>query len=380
MTSSEALNALIPTLYRALNIVSREMVGFIPSVAVNAAPTNAALNETIHIPVVQSAQAVDITPGSPPTGGDPSLDGVEMKITKSRAVPVRWNGEQQLGVSNSGAYNDVLAQQFAQAMRALTNEIEADIAGLYKGASRAVGASGTELFTDNKVTSAALARKALADNGAPLTDMHLVVDTTTGSNLRSNYSLTRANEAGTAETLRQGTLLSLLNFDIRESGQIQKISGGSVTGSALVNNAAGYTKGATTIAVDSATAIALKAGDLLGIGDYAYVVAADAAATPVTIASPGLMEAVDDNAAITVTSAYTPCMAFDRNALQLIARAPALPGGGDGADDVTVLQDSVSGLPFQVCVYRGYREVRYEVSMAWGVKLIKPEHVVLLIY
>lgn len=374
------LNNLMPTLYAALDIVSREMVGFIPAVAVNAAPTGAAKGESITIPVTPTTETHDITPGqNPDDNGDQEIGSVTMTISKSKYASVRWNGEEQLGVSNSGTYNAILAGQFAQAMRALANEVDADLAALYAGASRAYGTPGTTPF-ESSIKDVAQMRKILADNGAPMTDLQLVIDTAAGANLRSLGQLTKANEADTDATLRRGLLLNISGFNIRESGQIVTHAAGSFTGDALVNNSGGYVKGATTIAVDGATAIALKAGDIVTFsGDPAhYVVASDASATPITLAAPGLRGAVADDATVTALGSYAASLAFDRNALQLIARTPAMPQGGDRADDVTVVTDPVSGIPFQVAVYREYRRVRYEVGLAWGVKLIKPEHVAIL--
>lgn len=374
------LNKLMPELYAALDIVSREMVGFIPAVAVNAAPTGAAKGESITIPVTPTTETHDITPGqNPDDNGDQEIGSVTMTISKSKYASVRWDGEEQLGVSNSGTYNAILAGQFAQAMRALANEVDADLAALYAGASRAYGTPGTTPF-ESSIKDVAQMRKILADNGAPMTDLQLVIDTAAGANLRSLGQLTKANEADTDATLRRGLLLNISGFNIRESGQIVTHAAGSFTGDALVNNSGGYAKGATTIAVDGATAIALKAGDIVTFsGDPAhYVVASDASATPITLAAPGLRGAVANDATVTPLGSYAASLAFDRNALQLIARTPAMPQGGDRADDVTVVTDPVSGISFQVAVYREYRRVRYEVGLAWGVKLIKPEHVAIL--
>lgn len=372
------LTDLMPTLYAALDIVSREIVGFVPAVAVNAAPTTAALGEDIQIPKTTTAEAEDIVPGKPSDNGDPDLDYLKMTIQKSRMVAVKWNGEQQLGVSNSGTYNAILAGQFAQSMRTLANEVDADLAALYVGASRAHGTPGVTPFKDG-IADAPMTRKILADNGAPLTDLQMVVDTTIGAYLRSNAQLTKANEAGSDATLRRGELLQLSGFSIRESAQIRTHVAGSITGDALVNNADGYGRGASVIAVDGMSAVNLKAGDLISFGGGSkYVLKQASNATPLTIAAPGLMSAVADDTAVSVVGNYVPSLAFDRNALQLVARAPAMPQGGDEADDVTTITDPVSGISFQVAVYRGYRQVRYEVGLAWGVKLIKPEHVAIL--
>ncbi len=72
-----------------------------------------------------------------------------------------------------------------------------------------------------------------------------------------------------------------------------------------------------------------------------------------------------DNTAITRGAGYVANMAFDRNALLLASRTPAMPQGGDTADDVMNVTDPVSGITFQVALYRQYRQIRYEVGLAW---------------
>ena len=378
---ANTLTNLIPTLYQALDIVSREITGFIPAVKVNAAAEGAAVNESILVPVTNQTQTYDITPGTTaPDNGDQTIDNVEIKITKSKMVPIRWNGEEQLGFSNNGTYNKVLSDQMVQAMRLLVNSVEADLAACYVGASRAVGTAGTAPFA-SALGDAAQARKVLADNGAPLTDMQLVVDTVAGANLRSLTHLTHANEAGTDATLRRGVLLDLMGFAVRESAQVASHTAGSATGTVTVNNASGYGKGATSIAWDTATAAALKAGDVLTFGTDTtkYLLSADNTATPLVLNKPGLVKTVADNATVAIGNGYTANLAFDRNAIQLVTRAPAMPNGGDAADDVMTITDPVSGISFQVAVYREYHRVKFEIGLAWGCKLIKPEHAVILL-
>ena len=123
----------------------------------------------------------------------------------------------------------------------------------------------------------------------------------------------------------------------------------------------------------------LNAGDIVTLGGVKYIVGKDVnSASDKLMLNAGLLKAGTDGTALTPFGNFTPNFAFDRNAIVLASRAPALPDGGDSADDAMTLTDPVTGLSFEVRIYRQYRRVKYEVSMAWGSAVVKPEHLVVL--
>lgn len=380
---ANTLTNLIPDVYSALDVVSRELTGLIPAVTRDPSSDRAAVGQTVRSIVAPAASATDITPAvTPPNDGDQTIGNVSIQITKARRVPFRWNGEQTLGVNNGGpGWSNIHRDQIAQAIRTLVNEMEADLAGLYVDASRSYGAGGTIPFgTAGDYTDASFARKIIVDNGGPQTDLHLVLNTGAGANLRGKQA--DVNRAGTDALLRQGVLLDIHGFAVRESAQIKTHTKG--TGASATTNTAGYAVGATSITLAAAGTGTIVAGDSITFaGDSnQYVVVTGAGAVSgatIVIAAPGLRQAIPASATnITVTASGPRNMAFARSAIVLATRAPALPDGGDSAVDRTLITDPVSGITFELAMYAQYRQMQYELSAAWGVKAVKSEHIALL--
>jgi hypothetical protein len=373
---SNTLTGLIPTIYKAADVVSRELVGFVPAVSLDPSPDQVAKDQTITYPVAPAVSAGNVTPAA--TGPDPSAQTVgygSMSISKSRSCSFFWEGEEQKGGT---MYERIMQDQFAQCIRTLCNELEADLAALYAKASRAYGTAGTAPFASD-LSDPAQVRKILADNGAPLGDLQMVLDTTAGAKLRTLGQLTKANEAGGDELLRRGVLLDLHGFKIRESAQVKTHTKG--TGSGYVVNGS-HAIGVTSLVIKTGSNTVV-AGDVLALQNDAnnkYVVTTGvAAAGTVVLGAPGLKVAHADGETVTIGNNYTANMAFARSAIWAAIRTPAMPAGGDAADDVIVVTDPVSGISFQVAMYRQYRRVAYEVGLAWGVKVTKPEHLALLL-
>ena len=382
--AENTISSIVPDIYEALDVVSRELTGLIPAVTMNASAERAGINQNIVVDVEPAGNVADITPAMtvPDPTGQTSGSSI-IQITKSRAAEFGFIGDDQKKLNTGPGYMGTRANKIAQAIRAVANEVELDLANLQSTFSRAYGTAGSTPFgTANDYTDASNVLKILKDNGSPVSENQLVLNTAAGANFIGKQSA--VNAAGTESMLRQGVLLDLAGMPLRESAQIQTSVAG--TGASATSDNAGYAVGATVITLASAGTGTILAGDVVsfaGDSEKYVVVSGDADVSgggSITLSAPGLRKAIGTSAtAITVVAAAARNMAFNRSALVLAARAPARPEEGDMAEDVILITDPRSGLTMEFAMYKGYRKVRYEVGLAWGVKNIKPEHTALLL-
>jgi len=384
---ANTLTNLIPDFYAALDVVSRELTGFIPAVQRDPRADRCALNATMRsIVAPANAAAGNVTPAmSLPSAADQTIGSKTFTIQKSRFAPFSWTGEEQGNVNGGPGYLTIKQDQIAQAIRALVNEIEVDCATYgYLGASRAFGATAG---TAPVLADFAQAKKILDDNGAPSSDRHAVIDTTAGVALRGTSNLFKVNEAGESTLLRQGMLGNLYGIDIRESAQIQTPTAGAMA--SATSTSAAFTVGQTVIPLATAGTGVVAAGDIVTFANDTnkYVVASvsfaganPASGDSITLAAPGLRKAQGvATRAITVFATSARNLVFTRNAILLGTRLPALPMEGDIATDRETIVDPRTGLAFEVACYPGFRMVTYHVSIAWGVAVMKPEHLATII-
>ena len=159
--------------------------------------------------------------------------------------------------------------------------------------------------------------------------------------------------------------------------------GGTIGGTPLVNNGAGYAKGTTTLNIDGAGASGtLKIGDAIkfaGHDSYYYVTAnataSTGAITGATI-TPGLREAVVDNEAVSViqpaSGTYSGTgLAFHRNSMALAFGT--LPDFQQGmtrvqSAEVATVSDPVTGLSIRATMWYDASLKKFFVSLdaLWG--------------
>jgi hypothetical protein len=382
---TNTLTGLIPHIHAGLNMVARERTGFVAAVARNSDAERAAVGQSIRYPIVGTNPAVTIVPSmTPPTPPGQNITYGEMTISNMKAVEIPWNGEETRGLENAGSFEDVMAQQFAQGFRTLANEIEADLGGAYAYASRAVGTAGTAPFgTPEDLTDGALAMAVMEDNGAPTNDLHMVLGTAAMTNIRGKQTvLYKANEAGTDELLRKGTIGELQGFQLHNSGFVKAHTKGTAA-SYLVDLLAGYAVGTSTVHLDTGTGTHV-AGDVITFaGDTnKYVITTGAAGDgdkDIVLGAPGLRAALADGVAATTGNSYRANIFFHRSAIQLVTRLPAMPRGGDLAVDTYTVRDEHSGLVFEIALYKGHLMNAIYIRICWGWEVVKPEFLGILL-
>ena len=385
---SNTLTDLAADLYKAADVVGRELVGLIPSVTVNAGAEQAAKGDNVRshftrTPTVNSSFAPSMTI---PEGTDQAVDNKVLQLNQYASVQIPWTGEDIKHVNNGSGFETIYGDQILQAMRAITNTIEAYLAGvIYKGASRAVGSAGTTPFGSNFDLIAEL-RQILVDNGCPMEDgrSSLVISSTAGTKLRNLANLQKVNESGNDSLLRRGALLDLQGFMMKESAGIGIHTKG--TGTLYdVNNGSGEAIGQTTITLDGGTtgANGVLAGDVVtfagdSINNYVVKTGLLTATGDIVLNDPGLRAAVADTVEMTIGNSYTYNVGFHQSAVELAARPVAVPNGGDAATDRMIIQDPFSGLAFDVSVYKGYKKTMIEIGVLYDAIVWKPQHVAIL--
>jgi len=373
---ANTLSNLIPDVYAALDVVSRELVGALPGVTRDPKADRVASNQTLRIAQTPTNTTSTYTPSMAiPSAIDQTIGNATLTLSKNKYAGFSWTGEEEYGMDQGPGFLSIRQNQIAQAFRVLVNEMENDVCdALAQGASRATGTAGTTPFASTLGDSAQV-RKILDDNGAPGSGRSLVINTAAGAALRTLGQLTKANEAGQSMTLRDGELMNMHGFSIRESAQINDATAG--TGASYLLNGA-LAVGATTVTVDTGTGTIL-AGDIVTIGAHKYVVATALSGGSFTINAPGIVAAAADNLAITVNATSARNLAFSSDAIVLATRLPIFPSQGDLAIDNEIITDPRTGISFDLRVYPGDGMVLYRIHALWGWKVAKPNHAALLL-
>ena len=378
---ASTITALAPTLFSAAQEVSAEPFGAIDSINATFDNKGVAKGDYVKVPVAPAQSNTSFSASNVyPEGTSVTASAVSVEITKSQKNSMVLSGEQIASLENGGNYQEWTRQWAAQAMRALRNEAETDAcAAIYQGASRASGTAGTTPFATS-LTDLVNVRKILRDNGAPMADLQCVVNTAAESNLLNLGIVQQSFAAGNNTQLVSGFIDRKFGFQIKASAGID-LHSSTAAASYVLDNTVSIPVGTTALVTKTGTD-ATKVGDAFHIAadtDNIYIAnALDALSTTklITIGRPGTREVYLDDATVTFKGSYTPNLCFERSAVVGIMRPPRIP------ENATIKQMMVSdgkGLTYLFLEISQYGQISWEMHLAWGFKVVQPEHVAVLI-
>jgi hypothetical protein len=385
-TNDISMTGLTEIMYAARDQVAAEPCGFAQGVMVNSEATGVSTGGTVtSLRTQQPTVETSYTPAmTPPDATDLTTDTESMTLDLVAGTSIPLKGETYLKLANTVGAEAALQQLMAQGIRTIRNQIETKIGIAAKnGASRATGTAGTTPFASN-INSLNAVRQILEDNGAPMNDgnLSLIINTLAGTNLRNLSNITKANEAGSDVPLRRGELLNLSGFSIRTSAGVASHTAGAGAGYDLTG---AHAIASTTLGLEGGTVntTGFVAGDVIALDtDTAnkYVVKTGLTATSgdLIINHPGLRVAGTTASELTIGASYTGNIAYHKSAIELAMRPPAQPPGGD-AGEHTVLYDPVTGLVFDMALYKGYGMNVIKIFVFYGIKVWKPEFVATLL-
>ena len=371
------LTALAPILFSAAQTVSNEPFGAVGAITTNFDNKGVARGDNVIVPIAPLRAASDFTPANvTSTGTDAIAANVTVQITKSRKVDWHLTGEQQRSLQNGTDDKEWIRQLIAQGMRTLRNECEVDaLAAIKVGASRAFGTAGTTPFATD-LSAITNSYKLLKDNGAPMADLQMIMDTSAGLNLRNLTIYQQAYAAGSDAERRSGVFGKQMGFSLYESAGVALHTKG--TGAAYATSGATAVRG-TDIALVTGTGTVLS-GDVVTFAadtNNKYVVGTGIAAPgTISLNRPGARVVIPTANALTVGNNYVANVAFERSAVVGVLRPPIMPFNAN-INQLAISDDM--GMTYLLLEIYQYGQITWELHLAWGFKVVQPEHVSLVL-
>lgn len=384
---ANVFTALAPTLFSAAQEVSQEPVAALNSVNMDFDDKGVAIGDTVTVPLAPAASTSNYTPAMTTTAGsDKTADSIGVTIDYNKHTSWNLTGEQQRSLQNAESDKEWVRQLVAQGMRAIRNEAEGYLCtAIYKGASRATGTAGTTPFSAD-IDALVDLRKILRDNGAPMSDMSLLLDTNASSNAMKLAILQQADQAGSAEERRSGNMQRQFGFAIKESAGVASHTKGTATG---MDCTAVEPVGETTIACDGSDAGTILAGDIVTRGNEGgstadtnkYVVYSGSTLTGnasgnMILNRPGIRLATTATDEWTIGANYTANVAFERSSVVGVMRPPIIPDS-PLMDKMLITDDK--GLTYLLVQIVGDGMLTWRLHLAYGFQVVQPEHVAILL-
>ena len=319
--------------------------------------------DTIKFPMPRPLTVKDVVPGPNSTAAESVTSATKsLVMDKWRMADFDLTDKQMAEVmSGSREYVDM---QVAEAVRAVANDVNADLIGLGDLVPN-VYLAGQELFADLKTTDAVGAAGKLNRTLCPRTGRNLVISNDSWDRALLVPNWTNSNAFGEREVVRDGKISTASGFGWhREDG----ITNFTVTGTS--DNTVNGVNAQDSLILNVTTVTTLQGvGDAITIaGDPKFYSVIAVNGSALTLNEP-LGQATTGGEVITTSgvagTAYEQNLAFSANAFGLAGRLQTADGGQN--DTRTQIVDPVTGLALMLRVEQQDHQWKWEVSTLFGV-------------
>lgn len=362
------LAAIMPKILASALMNLREMC-MMPQLVNGSYSADAArFGSTIDVPVPVAMTVSDVTPSNtPPAPTNLTPTTVQILLNKWKKADFHLTDKDMHEINSREHF---LPMQVGEAVRAISNQVNADIFAEYKGVFGYVGTAGTTPFASD-ASAAVNGRKALNAQLCPLNNRRGVLDFDAEANALALAQFADFDKVGNDEVKIEGTLGRKYGIDWYADDIVPLHTAGTGSGF-LINNGGGYAAGISTVTVDTGSGTILV-GDVVSFAGHSqtYVVTAALASNQFSF-YPALKSAVADNAAVTLRASHRVNLAFHRDAFAF-ANRPAADIEFDGGSKISRMTDPKTGISMTLELSRQHHQTVWEFSILYGVKLVRPE-------
>ena len=382
---------LIPNLVSGVATVPRTYAGSISACTVDGKTESAHAGQEVAFAITGPAQVRDTTQAitASESGFNTPNRVIEMGSDKGDWFTITKEMYKGLEQNNPLAMELVMAKVM-EAMQARTQDIAAKVTEeMRKNAGRAyVRTTAGDILTGTTGTKDITELQNLLDEGgAGEQGRCLLTSTRSYYGLMDHPNVARADAVGdfaNRSIHEDGILARTYNVTIKKEKALNSLVTIPADPAYLVNEADGYAVGDTAITVNTGgNAGALPAGTPFGFGatpsEYYVSSTALAGATgTLTLARPGLKEAIDDNDPITVSGAGNRLFAIaaQKASTFLAVRGAQHEVGAANCDFHKMMADPYTGLVYSFASYQLFKERSFYVDNLFAVRTIRPEFIV----
>lgn len=376
---ANTLTAIVPKIL-AMALLSLREFCMMPQLVNGDYSSDAAkFGSTIDVPVPQAQTVGDVTPSNtPPAPQSQTPTTVQIPLNKWKKTEFFLTDKEMKEIDRNQSF---FPMQASEAIRALANQVNADIWANYKGVYGYVGTAGTTPFATT-VAGATDLDKVLNNQVCPPNGRNAITDFNARANMLALAAFANFEQTGDPLVKIDGIIGKKYGFMWGADHAVPTHTAGTITTGLISKASTSYAVGVKTILATTAAstgACALKEGDIiLFAGDtQTYVLTADAtqasAASDVTLTfEPGLKVAHTGSEAVSVKASHVVNLGFHRNAIAFANRRVS-ELEFKGGSIIEQMTDPATGLSLALEISRQYHQTVWEFSMLYGSKLVRPE-------